>query len=48
MTGNACYCREREREREGYNLTGKQIEEVSLGTILFKQDVIILFKRDCP
>ena len=31
MTGNTCYCRERERER--YNLTEKQIEEVSLGTI---------------
>ena len=25
--------RERERERERYNLTKKQIEEVSLGTI---------------
>lgn len=31
MTGNPCNCRERERER--YNLTEKQIEEVSLGTI---------------
>ena len=35
MTENPCYCRERERERERerYNLTKKQIEEVSLGTI---------------
>ena len=33
MTGNTCNCRERERERERYNLTEKQIEEVSLGTI---------------
>ena len=31
MTGKPWGCRERERER--YNLTEKQIEEVSLGTI---------------
>ena len=48
MTGNPCNCRERERERERYNLTEKQIEEVSLGTIPKQARCKNLVKRGLP